>query len=311
LQVQPIRRVWRPHRPVPIASILGTVRRGAGDPTYAGRGGSVWRGIRTPCGTASLALAEDRAAGTVRAVAWGEGAAWACEHVPAMLGGLDNPDGFEPKHPQLIVATRRHPHWRVPRSGLVFEAAVAAAIEQRVTGHEAFTGWRLLVRRHGEPAPGPPGERGLMVLPSPHTIRQIPSWEWLAMHVDPARSATVMRVAGVAESLERTLGLGAAAAESALRSVPGVGVWTAAEVRQRAHGDADAVSFGDYHIASSVGLALTGEPVDDLGMARLLDQYRPHRYRVQRLVELSGVRAARRGPRMTPRRHLPAARIGR
>ena len=309
--MQPIRRVWRPDRPVPIATILGTVRRGAGDPTYAGRDGTVWRGLRTPCGTASLALAEDRAAGAVRAVAWGAGAAWACEHVPAMLGGLDEPDGFEPTHPHLVAAMRQHAHWRVPRSGLVFEAAVAAAIEQKVTGQEAFAGWRLLVRRHGEPAPGPPGTRGLMVMPTPQTIRAIPSWEWLAMHIDPARSATVLRVAGVAASLERTLGLEAAAADSALRSVPGVGVWTAAEVRQRAHGDADAVSFGDYHVASSVGLALTGTPVDDRDMASLLEQYRPHRYRVQRLVELTRVRSARRGPRMAPRRHLPASRITR
>jgi 3-methyladenine DNA glycosylase/8-oxoguanine DNA glycosylase len=150
-----------------------------------------------------------------------------------------------------------------------------------------------------------------MVMPSPQTTRSIPSWEWLAMHIDPARSATVLRVAGVAASLERTLGLDPAAAETALRSVPGVGVWTAAEVRQRAHGDADAVSFGDYHVASWVGVALTGTPVDDRGMAGLLEQYRPHRYRVQRLVELCGVRAARHGPRMAPRRHLPAVRISR
>ncbi len=296
---------------MPIASILGTLRRGAGDPTFAGRDGTVWRGLRTPCGTASLALAEDRGEGVVRAVAWGAGAEWACEHLPAMLGGLDEPGGFEPGHPYLAAAMRRHPHWRVPRTGLVFEAAAAAAIEQKVTGQEAFAGWRLLVHRHGEPAPGPPGDRGLMVMPSPQTTRSIPSWEWLAMHIDPARSATVLRVAGVAASLERTLGLDPAAAETALRSVPGVGVWTAAEVRQRAHGDADAVSFGDYHVASWVGVALTGTPVDDRGMAGLLEQYRPHRYRVQRLVELCGVRAARHGPRMAPRRHLPAVRISR
>jgi 3-methyladenine DNA glycosylase/8-oxoguanine DNA glycosylase len=226
-----------------------------------------------------------------------------------MLGGDDDPGGFVPRHPLLMAALQRHPHWRVPRSGLVFEALVAAAIEQRVTGQEAFTGWRQLVRRHGEPAPGPPGERGLMVLPSPATVRRIPSWEWLAMQIDPARSATVLRVAGVAESLERTLDLPVPAVEGALRSIPGVGMWTAAEVRQRAHGDADAVSFGDYHVASLVGRALTGAAVDDLGMAALLEPYRPHRYRVQRLVELSGVRARRRGARMPPRRHLPGSRV--
>ena len=73
-----------------------------------------------------------------------------------------------------------------------------------------------------------------------------------------------------------------------MRSLPGIGVWTSAEVRFRAHGDADAVSFGDYHIAKNVGWALTGQEVDDDGLAELLEPYRPHRYRVQRLVELGG-----------------------
>ena len=76
-------------------------------------------------------------------------------------------------------------------------------------------------------------------------------------------------------------------------------------MRFRAHGDADAVSFGDYHIAKNVGWALTGEEVDDDGLAELLEVYRPHRYRVQRLIELAGLSRPRHGPRMAPRRHLP------
>src|SRR5215211_3935533 len=105
---------------------------------------------------------------------------------------------------------------------------------------------------------------------------------------------------------KRTVGLEPAEVDLRLRSLPGVGVWTSAEVRFRAHGDADAVSFGDYHIAKDVGWALTGSEVDDDGMAELLEPYRPHRYRVQRLVELAGLRRPRHGPRMAPRRHLPA-----
>ena len=66
-------------------------------------------------------------------------------------------------------------------------------------------------------------------------------------------------------------------------------MWTSAEVRFRALGDADAVSFGDYHIAANVGYALTGEPVDDEGLAALLEPYAGHRHRVQRLVELAGL----------------------
>jgi hypothetical protein len=45
--------------------------------------------------------------------------------------------------------------------------------------------------------------------------------------------------------------------------------------------------------------------VDDDGLAELLEPYRPHRYRVQRLVELAGLRRPRHGPRMAPRTHLP------
>jgi 3-methyladenine DNA glycosylase/8-oxoguanine DNA glycosylase len=163
-----------------------------------------------------------------------------------------------------------------------------------------------LVHRFGEPAPGAGAGRGLWVQPSPETVRMIPSWEWLRLHVDPARSRAVVRAAQVSRSLERTAGFPADEADRRLRSLPGVGVWTSAEVRFRALGDADAVSFGDYHIAKNVGWALTGEEVDDDGLAELLEPYRPHRYRVQRLVELAGLSRPRRGPRMAPRRHLPA-----
>jgi 3-methyladenine DNA glycosylase/8-oxoguanine DNA glycosylase len=127
------------------------------------------------------------------------------------------------------------------------------------------------------------------------------------MHIDPARSRTLVRAAQVASSLERTVGIDPVEVERRLCSLPGIGVWTSAEVRFRAHGDADAVSFGDFHIAKDVGWALTGEAVDDDGMAELLEPYRPHRHRVQRLVELAGLGRPRRGSRSAPRRHLPAS----
>ncbi|MDQ3104199.1 MAG: DNA-3-methyladenine glycosylase 2 family protein, partial [Actinomycetota bacterium] len=146
---------------------------------------------------------------------------------------------------------------------------------------------------------------GLHVVPDPHTVRMISSWEWLRLPVDPARSRAALTAAQVAPALERTLQLSRAEAERVLRAVPGVGEWTAAEVRQRAHGDADAVSFGDYHIPGRIGLNLTGGTVDDDEVRALLEPFRPHRYRVQRLVELCGGAPPRRGPRMAPRRHLP------
>jgi len=301
-------RFWRPHWPCPVGVVLRPARRGAGDPTFrTDPDGVVWRGLRTPEGVVSLRIDGRSNAGLVHAAAWGPGAQWSLDRLPAMLGADDDPSGFEPRHPVLVEAHRRHPHWRVAASGLVMESLVPAIIEQKVTGQEAFAGFRKLVYRFGAPAPGPGAERGLWVQPSPDALRLVPSWDWLKMHIDPARSRAVLRAAQVAPSLERTVGLDGPEVERRLCSLPGVGVWTAAEVRFRAHGDADAVSFGDYHIAKNVTWALTGAVGDDDAMAELLEPYRPHRHRVQRLVELAGLGRPRRGPRMAPRRHLPAS----
>ncbi len=298
-------RVWRPAWPCPVGQIASSLQHGPADPTYrTDPDGVIWRGLRTPTGTATLRLSQRH--GEVLGEAWGEGADWALHQLPTMLGADDDPSGFEAHHHAVVAdAWRRHPHWRVPQTGLVLESLVAAVIEQKVTGKEAFAGWRSLVHRYGERAPGPGEARKLWVMPSATTIRAVPSWEWLRMHIDPARSRTVVTVARAADALERTIGLPYDEVDRRLRSIPGVGVWTSAEVRSRAHGDPDAVSFGDYHVAKDLGWALTGEPVDDAGLATLLEPYRPHRLRVQVLVGLSGVRRPRRGPRMSLPTHYP------
>ena len=91
----------------------------------------------------------------------------------------------------------------------------------------------------------------------------------------------------------------AEAARAALMSLPGVGVWTAAETAQRAFGDADALSIGDYHVPKMVGWTLVGRPLDDAGMLDLLEPMRPHRHRVVRLLEVSGLGVEpRRGARL-------------
>jgi 3-methyladenine DNA glycosylase/8-oxoguanine DNA glycosylase len=117
-------------------------------------------------------------------------------------------------------------------------------------------------------------------------------------------------VAKHARALERLVDLPLAEADRRLRTIPGVGVWTSAEVRQRALGDADAISFGDYHVAKDVTWALTGRPQDDAVMERLLEPYVGHRFRVQVLVGMGGLRRPRRAPRMTLPTHLPSG-VGR
>jgi 3-methyladenine DNA glycosylase/8-oxoguanine DNA glycosylase len=287
-------------------AVLGTLRHGGGDPSFGrGEGGSVLRAAQTADGAATLEIRCTPTESMVTAWAWGPGAAWALEHAPDLLGESDDDSGFVAHHPQVAEAARRFPGWRVPRSGLVLDSLVPAIIEQKVTGHEAFAGYRRLVRRFGEAAPGPAGDRGLMVPPTARDWALVPSWEYLRAGIDPRRSDTVVRAARAAGRLEAAAGLDLPAARTRLRAVPGVGAWTAAEVAQRALGDADAVSFGDYHVARDIGWALLGTPIDDERLAEVLEPYAGHRYRVQRLLELAGHRTPRRGPRLSPRTHLP------
>lgn len=298
-------RLWRVDREINLRAQLSVFQRGAGDPTSRwGADGSFTRAAQTPDGPGTLHLVCRSAGSAVECTAWGAGARWLLDSVPQLLGAADDPAGFEPRHPVVADAWRRFAHWRVPRSGLVMDALAPAVIEQKVTGQEAFSGYRRLVRRFGEPAPGPLGER-LWVPPSAAEWAMIPSWAWLQASVDGARSRALVGAARVAGRLEQCVSLTWPQAQTRLRALPGIGVWTAAEVAQRALGDADAVSFGDYHVAKDLGWALLGRPVDDAGLAELLEPYAGHRYRVQQLLALAGQRRPRRGPRMAPRTHLP------
>lgn len=276
---------------------LAPLRRGPGDPCFQIPGdGTIWRTSLLPTGpvTARIGRAAPNAA---HCVAWGGGAAEFIEMLPAMLGADDDASDFVPRDPTVAAAHRRVPHLRLGRTGLVLEALIPAIIEQRVPGADAFRSWRLLVSKYGTPAPGP-APAGMRVPPSAEEWRHVPSWEFHRANVDPRRAQTVVACARRAASLER-LALRPAGAREALTSLPGVGEWTAAETVQRAFGDADAVSVGDYHIPKMIGWTLLGRPVDDAVMLELLEPMRPHRHRVVRLLEASGLaREPRRGARL-------------
>ena len=288
---------WRPADPVSLEIALGPLQRANGDPTQRRTpDGSWWRTARTASGPGTLRLRA--VGGRIEAEAWGPGAQWLVEGVPRLLGADDDRGGFEPQHPVIIETARRLPHLRLGALGLVFELVVPAVLEQRVTGQEARRSWRELLRRFGESAPGP-APTAMRVFPEPAVWKRIPSWEWHRAGVDPGRARSILAAAEVAHRLEESLSLPRDKRLQRLRAVPGIGVWTAAEVAQRAWGDPDAVSVGDFHLPALVGWALAGRPVDDDGMLELLSCYPGHRHRAVRLVELSGVRIPSFGPRMS------------
>jgi 3-methyladenine DNA glycosylase/8-oxoguanine DNA glycosylase len=316
-------RELAPSEPLDLAATLGFLRRGRGDPTLHTVAGpdawrEVWRAQRTPEGAASLRLrvvdGPPTAARRVHVAAWGPGAAWSVGRAPELLGEGDDWGPLDvrlaacaphdPAAAALQRLRRRTRGLRLTRSHLVLEAAVAAVLEQKVTGVEARRAWRQLVRQHGEAAPGPAPE-GLTVMPDGVGWRSIPDHDWHRAGVGPQRMATIRRVAAVESALQRTLSLGRGgpAAVAALRSIPGVGEWTAAEVLQRSHGDPDTLSVGDAHLPHVIGTWFTADRVDDAGMLELLAPYAGHRHRVVRVITSLGIEAPRFGAKATIEDH--------
>jgi 3-methyladenine DNA glycosylase/8-oxoguanine DNA glycosylase len=283
-----------------LAATLRPLRCGPRDPSLWFRADGVWRATRTPCGPGveHLRLEGDR----LRAEAWGPGAEWLLERVPELIGELDDDGDFQPEHPLLRDLCRLHRGLRIGRGGAVFEAAVAAVLEQRVTNLEAFQAWRGLLFAFGEPAPGP--HRGILLPPAPEVLARVPSHILRGLGVELRRWATLRQAALVAHRLEETLEMPLPAARRRLAAVPGLGPWSVAKIGLAALGDADAVPVGDHHLPHLVSWALAGEVRgSDERMLELLEPYRGHRGRVLRLLLTAGLAAPRHGPPQ-PRRRI-------
>lgn len=303
--------VWDAEGPYSLSQTLGIISRGPADKTVMLTPSTAWLAFNTPAGPATLGISQQGS--ELYATAWGPGADHAVASVPGLLGAHDDwshfdSPGFAGSLPHRVKeARRRHPEVRLPSTGRVVDALIPAVLEQKVTSAEARRGYATLVQKFGTPAPGigthPAIPADLMVAPTARQWAMIPSWAWHQAGVGPQRSATVMRLARSASGLERLAKLAATEAAAKMQSLPGIGVWTAAETTQRTHGDADQVAVGDYHLAAYVGWALAGKPVDDYGMLELLEPWHGHRQRVVRMLYLSGFRKPTFGPRMTIQDH--------
>ncbi len=302
---------WHPGASYRLDQTMFPLMRGNADPSFAAHPNGFWMAFTTPSGAVTLRLSagglgEDT---FVDAQAWGPGAEDAIAGVPRLLGADDDwsafdEPGFHATLPRLVTeARRRNLALRLPSTGRLVDSLVPTILEQKVTTLEARRGYRYLMYRFGTKAPGSVAPQGLLVPPTARQWLAVPSWEWHKAGVGPQRSATVMRALKSAVALERLAGLDPARAGAKLQTIPGIGVWTAAEVVQRTHGCPDSISVGDYHLASYVGYALLGRKIDDAGMLELLEPWRGQRQRLVRMLYLSGFRKPTFGPRMTVQDH--------
>ena len=207
-----------------------------------------WWASETPQGAATVAF---RVVGAeVCADAWGPGAEWAIERVPALLGGRDDPSGFRPHHRIVaeLVASRGVP--RLGATGRWFEALATAAVYQRVVSADARSSVTRMGRRFGtsaEPGAGCP----LPLMPLPEVALRVADHDYHRVGIDRARARVVRVAAKHAARLEALDERPPAESLEWLQRLPGVGPWTAARTTGAAAGDPDAVPVGDLHVPRS------------------------------------------------------------
>jgi 3-methyladenine DNA glycosylase/8-oxoguanine DNA glycosylase len=282
-----------PSQPIDLIRTLAPLRHGGGDPTVKIDARGIWRTTHTPVGPATMHLST--LGDSIDVEAWGPGAEWVLEMAPELIGCGDDPRSFSPRQPVLRALHRRMPGVRIPRSKAVVEALVPFVIEQKITGAEAHRAYRRMVLKWGDRAPGP---RELRLPVEPGRLAATPYFAFHPFGIERKRAETLRRACMRAARLEEAANMSPSDGRNRLMLIQGVGPWTAGEVARTAFGDADAVPVGDYHLPHLVTWVLTGRPRgNDSMMLELLDEYRGHRARVLRLIELSGMRPPRRGPR--------------
>ncbi len=258
----------------------------------------------TPAGPATLRI--DHLGDHLAVDAWGDGAEWAADRTPTMLGIGRHDVDFDPStHPAVRDAYRSRPGLRHGAGLSLADAVAPVVLAQRVTSREARTSWYQLVRRYGEESPGTcPGVR---LPPHPRTLVRLSDAQWHVLGVERQRADTVRRTLGVLPALERARSTGSDRFQEVVRSVPGCGSWTATGLAGQVLGDPDAVLLGDLHLPHAVCHALAGVARgSDARMLELLEPWQGRRAVVVRLLRSCGAVAPRRGPRYSP---LPIARM--
>jgi 3-methyladenine DNA glycosylase/8-oxoguanine DNA glycosylase len=210
----------------------------------------------------------------------GEQSAQALDTWKAKMPIVDGLDSFEPKHRIITFLHRTFPHLRIVRVPWLFDCAVTAILQQRISTYLAFEQFRKIAVRWS------PNSVLGTACPSAAQCAEIAVHDLQAMGIDLQRAQTLLMLAreerrkpfcndttSRAELRERLL------------SLRGIGPWTTDMILGFGAGDTDAVPLGDLHLPNLVCRMLAGEDSDnEQRMLELLEPYRGQRFRVIRLL---------------------------
>lgn len=152
--------------------------------------------------------------------------------------------------PALRASVRRTPGMRVPGVWDPFELAVRAILGQQVTVAAATTLAGRLVEAHGT-AVTTPDDRTHRVWPTAEALCDL---DPAAIGVPRARGATLVAISRAVADGELVLDDRQPPDEvdAKLRSLPGIGPWTASYIAMRALGDRDAYPVGDVALRAAM-----------------------------------------------------------
>lgn len=236
------------------------------------------------------------------AQAWGPGAELAVERASDLLGLNDSPVSLGHLHPVVRELEHRYPGLRLTRPGRVFDGLLRVIPQQLVAWNDATVFWRRLVQQFGRPLPGPEGR---VLPPSADQVRVQSAAALQSTGMLPKMARCMIDCARRAKRLDALSDKPLGEFMRLVQVLPGVGPWTAGHIAGFFLAHPDAVLVGDYGMPHSVAYALTGrERSTDAEMLELLEPFRPHRFRVVRLIMHAGIVPPRRGPRGDLKTHI-------
>lgn len=231
---------------------------------------------------------------------WGPGASKLLAVAPRVCGERDTLDHFDASaHPRLRRLWAQNRGLRLIQAPSLFGCLLSVVLQQRVSWRDATRSNRLMYDALGKPAPGP---CELVLPPSPAQLRALPTYAFHAFGVERKRAETIKRIARIGHDLEHLRDAPVKEIETSLSAIPGVGPWTIQMFLGLGLGHPDALPLGDYGLPHAISWFFEGKPrSNDDEMTRTLAPFRPHRFRVIRLLWATKYGAA---PRYGPKRPL-------
>lgn len=158
--------------------------------------------------------------------------------------------------PVLATQMARAPGLRVPGAFEPFELAIRAVLGQQVSVAGATTIAGRLVQRFGTPFATPFPEI-THHFPTPQQLLACTVSDIAGLGMPGSRAATVQHLAAfaLAGGLQKTAGLSLAQLVSNLKTVPGIGEWTAQYIAMRALRYSDAFPAGDLGLQKAAAVA--------------------------------------------------------